>query len=77
MAYVERNDSLDHVFLVIIKHLKVKAPKQIEIDLIAIISDAHYTRTLFVEQPDLLFEILRLEVFERNHLPKIRKPQAR
>ncbi len=56
MTGVQWNDLFDQVSLVVIKYFQVRVAEQIEIYFIAVITYAHHTRAMLIQQSNLIVQ---------------------
>jgi hypothetical protein len=64
---VKRDNLFNKIFFVVIENLEIKISKEIEINLVAIVPNAHYTGTVLIEQTYLPREWLELKLFPGDH----------
>ena len=67
MIHVELLYLLNGGELVIHEYLKVNVAQQIKVHLVAIVSDGHNERAVFVKKADLLCERKSVKISPRNH----------
>ena len=67
MSCVQWKDLFNAVFFVIIKNFEIKVAQKVEVHLVSIVPNAHDTRTVFIEQDDLLVERMKLKFLAGDH----------
>lgn len=67
MPRVQQRDLFNGSMLVINKHFQVVAAQHIQIDLVSVISNSHYKRSLLIQSFDFGIQRKPFELSPRNH----------